>query len=267
MNDSFNDKYGPWALVAGASMGLGLTFSKALVRRGLNVVMVAEERTTLERAKSEAQLEGPGTCRTFVQDLSQPDAVDAIDHFTRELEVGLLVCNATHRDLGPFLSRSLEDHLAVVAVNCRAPVALAHRFGVRMAARNRGGMIFMASLTAFQGTPCIATYGASKAFNLVFGEALRTELMHKGIDVLVSSPGAVATPNYLTSIPEGVADPSPVMQPQQVVQETLDALGRRALHIPGWKNRLIQFALTRLMSRELATTTMGRFTQKLYGSK
>jgi len=161
----------------------------------------------------------------------------------------------------------LDDHLGIVDVNCRTPVALAHLFGNRLLARNSGGMIFMASLTAFQGTPYIGTYGASKSFLLSLGEALGAELAAAGIDVLVSAPGAVATPNYINSLPPGIRNPAPVLSVKAAAEQALRQLGRRPVVVPGIRNRLIAFLMSRLLPRKWAVAVMGRAAKHLYGAR
>jgi len=261
---AFADHFGPFALVAGASRGLGLAFARAIAARGVNLVLVSENEAEL--AAAAASIEGVEV-QTFCCDLKDADAPLHIDRFCRPLDVGLLVCNATHVDLGPFLDHDLDTHLAVVAVNCAATTALCHLFGQRMAQRGRGGIVLMSSLTAFMGTPCVSVYGASKAFDLALAEGIGNELEGLGVHVLACAPGAVATPNYLASIPDGVKSPAPLLQPDDVAEEALDSLGVRRVRVPGAKNRLLAFLLSRLLPRQLAVRIMGSATRKLYGNR
>jgi hypothetical protein len=233
----------------------------------MNLLLVDMDAAALERTRNEIAAQYPGDFQTLVVDLRLPNAAEIIAQTAAPFEVGLMVFNATWQDLGPFLSRPLADHLAVVDVNCRTPVALAHLFGNRMINRKKGGMIFMASLTAFQGTPFIATYGASKSFNLSLGEALGAELASAGIDVLVAAPGVITTPNYLNSLLPGIKNPAPVMSPETAARQTLDRLGHQRVFIPGIRNRLIAFLMSRLLPRRLAAAVMGRATKNLYGSR
>jgi len=265
MTNIFSEKYGPWAVIAGASKGLGLEFAKQLAGLGLNVVMVAESLPDLETARK--SINTNVECKILEADLLSPDAATRIGQFTQSLEVGLLVFNATHRDLGPFLKNSVEDHLGVVGVNCAQTVNLCHMFAKRMAQpirTKKGGIILMGSLSGFTGTPYVATYAASKAFNISLGEGIGEELAESGIDVLVCAPGAVATPNYLESIPAGVSSSAPLLQPEFVVKTALRNLGKKRLILPGWKNRLIALLLTRLLPRKLSVKIMGSATKKLY---
>jgi short-subunit dehydrogenase len=134
-----------------------------------------------------------------------------------------------------------------------------------MVQRGRGGIILMSSLSAFQGTALVATYAATKAFNLILGEALWEELRGSGVDVLVVCPGATRTPGWEQSRARtgGLLSP-PVMEPGPVVGEALDALGRRPLVIAGRSNRLVGFFLNRLLPRRTAVGLMGRSMRRIY---
>jgi short-subunit dehydrogenase len=136
-----------------------------------------------------------------------------------------------------------------------------------MARQGRGGIVLMSSLTAFMGTPFVSVYGASKAFDLALAEGIGSELEGRGVHVLACAPGAVATPNYLASIPDGVTSPAPLLQPDDVAKEALDNLGVRRVLVPGVKNRLLAFLLARLLPRQLAVRIMGSATRELYGRR
>ena len=145
-------------------------------------------------------------------------------------------------------------------MNVRAPLALAHRFGNRLAARGRGGLMLLSSLTAFQGSPFVATYGASKAFDLALAEGLWFELAPRGIDVLAVCPGATRTPGYLRRSPLGAPGE---LEPDQVVQEALAGLGRGPLVIPGRFNRLASLFMRRMLPRRRTISIMGAQTRRL----
>ena len=170
--------------------------------------------------------------------------------------------------MGPFLERPLAEHLLELDTNCRAPLALVHAYGRDMAQRSRGGIILMSSLSANQGSPLIANYGATKAYNLILAEGLWDELRKQGVAVLACRSGAVATPNYLASLPQGPTGPAAgSMPPAKVVAETLAALGRGPSVIPGRSNRLAAFVMGRLMPRRTAVLLMGRVLRRMYGGR
>jgi short-subunit dehydrogenase len=256
------DKYGPWALVAGASEGLGAEFARQLAASGLDLVLVARNRERLERLAAELEAAHGRKVRAVPLDLGRPDLAEAVASATKGLEIGLLVYNAAQAAIGPFLSLGLDDQLRGVDVNCRGPVVLAHLLGRPMAERGRGGIVFMSSLAGSQGAPFIATYGATKAFTLSFAEALWGELAERGVDVVACRAGATHTPNYDRSRPRSDVG---LMEPQPVVRATLAALGRGPSVVPGAFNRAAAFLMGRLMPRRQAITTMGNATRKIYG--
>jgi len=265
MPEAFRARYGPWALVAGGSMGMGAAYSRQLAQKGLNVVLVAEAAEPLETlARSLASEYGVQT-RAVLAGLSDPDVLAVLDAATRDLEIGLLVYNAAHSVVGRFLDVALEDKLRMVEVNCRGPLLLCHHFGTRMVARRRGGIILVSSLSGFQGHAMVGTYAATKAFDLVLGEALWEELRGHGVDVLAFCPGATRTPAFLATNPRPTGLLSaPLMDPEDTVAEALAALGRRPTHIAGRANRLAAFVLHRLLPRRALIELMSRTTRAMY---
>lgn len=256
---NFKEKYGSWALVAGASEGMGAEFARQIALRGLNVVLVARRADVLKRVKADIAALGVEV-RTVTADLSSANALTTVISETAELEVGLLVYNAAYSQSGPFLEQSLEDNLKTIDVNVRGPVSFAHHFGHAMAARKRGGMVLLSSLTAFQGSPFLSTYGATKAFNLAFAEGLWFELRSSRVDVLSVCAGATMTPNFLRGAPKGAPG---MLPPQAVVTDALEALGRRPLTIPGLFNRFASLMMRRVFTRRMAISLMGSETRKL----
>jgi short-subunit dehydrogenase len=196
-------------------------------------------------------------------DLGAPDLARTADEVTAGAEVGLLVYNAAHSIIGPFVERPLEEQLRVVDVNCRGPLVLAHRLGGAMARRGRGGIVLMTSIAGSQGGPLLASYAASKAFNLVLAEGLWEELRGRGVHVVACRAGATRTPGYAASRPRSEV---PLMEPEAVVRPALAALGRRSSVVPGAMNRVASFAFGRLLPRRTSIRIMGRATRRLYGS-
>ncbi|MDX2008919.1 MAG: SDR family NAD(P)-dependent oxidoreductase [Myxococcaceae bacterium] len=258
----FSQRYGPTALVLGASEGLGAEFARQLAGRGLDVVLVARRAEAL--ATIEGELARQVKVRCVVADLATPAALATVAAATADLDVGLVVYNAALSPLGAFLSQSLDENLKAVDVNVRGPIAFAHHFGARLAARGRGGLVLLSSLTAFQGSPFVSTYGATKAFNLAFAEGLWFELKERGVDVLSVCAGATKTPNLLKAAPDGAPG---MLEPKQVVTEALDALGRAPTMIPGVFNRFASFLMRRILPRRTTITIMGQQTKKLHAGR
>ena len=259
---AFRERYGPWALVAGASAGLGEAFARLLAARGLDLVLLARRADALAHLASELRGAHGVEVRTVALDLARSDLAEAVARSTAGAEIGLLVYNAAASAIGPFLERPLEEHLRVVDVNVRGPLALAHRLGGEMARRGRGGIVLMTSLAASQGNPLLASYAASKAFELVLAEGLWGELRGRGVDVLACRAGATRTPGYAASKPRANV---PLMEPQEVARAALDALGTRPSIVTGALNRVAAFAFARLLPRRASIGIMGRATRRLYG--
>lgn len=258
----FRDRYGPWALVAGASAGLGEAFARRLARRGLNLVLVARRQEALDRLGGELRVAHGIEVRAGALDLGRPDLADAVRALAKGLEVGLLVYNAAHSVIGPFVDRPIEEHLRVLDVNCRGPLLLSHLLGGAMARRGRGGIVLMTSIAGSQGNPLLATYAASKAFNLVLAEGLWAELAGRGVDVVACRAGATDTPGYAASRPRGKV---PLMAPDDVALSALGALGRGPGVVPGTVNRIAAFVFGRLLPRRVSISIMGKAARRLYG--
>lgn len=259
----FRARYGPWAAVAGASAGLGEAYARQLAERGLNLVLIARRKEMLDELSAQLAEKYSIQTRVLALDLAREDAGSVVEVATRDIEVGLLAYNAATSIIGPFFEQPLEEHLNEIAVNCRAPMTLAYLLGRRMVARRRGGIILMSSLASSQGSALIANYTATKAYNRLLGEGLWEELRRQGIDVLVSCPSAVSTPGYIESAPSGRFSAS-VMTPDTVIAETLNALGKGPLIIPGRGNRAANVVMQRVLPHTLAIKMMGRVLRGMY---
>jgi len=258
--DEFRKRYGPWALIAGASEGIGAAFARALAARGIHLVLVARRESPLRALEQELEAGAAVQLRCVPLDLSQPDAAVRLEQELADLDLGLVVYNAALAPLGPFLESPLDAQLAAIDVNVRGPLALAHRFGRRLAARGRGGIVLLSSLTAFQGSPFVATYGATKSFLLALAEGLWFELAPRGVDVLAVCAGATRTPSYLRRSPRKAPGE---LEPDQVAREALARLGRGPSMIPGRFNRFASQLMRRALPRRTAVRLMGAQTRPL----
>jgi short-subunit dehydrogenase len=257
---SFASKYGPWAVVAGASEGLGAAFATALAARGLNLLLLARRAEHLQAVAKTLRATANVEVRTEVLDMARGDLAAALDALTSDLDIGLGVYNAAYAPVGAFTTRSASDLQQVVDVNVRGPLLFAHALATKMTTRGGGGIVLMSSLAGNQGAPRIATYAASKAFNTVLGEGLWHELRPQGVDVVVCSAGAIRTPGYANS----TAKEAPgTLDAARVANETLDALGQGPLAVPGAVNRLARFVLGRLLSRRAAISIFANSTKDL----
>jgi len=235
-------RYGPWALVTGASDGIGRAFARHLAAEGLHLVLVARRGVALQALAEELSHAHGVQSRVLALELSAPDALPQLAEATADLELGLLVAAAGFGSSGPLLEAALDDELDMVDLNCRAVTAQAWHFGRRFAAQRRGGLVLMSSLLAFHGTPRAAHYAATKAYVQSLAEGLRVEWAPLGVDVIASAPGPVRS-GFEARADMQMAQALP---PEVVARVTLQALGRRTTVRPGWLSKLLGWSLATL---------------------
>jgi short-subunit dehydrogenase len=232
--------YGPWAVIAGASEGVGASFAHKLAGAGLNLVLIARKPPALE-ALAQAVREKSGVeVRILPLDLTSPDMLDRVRAVTDELEVGLVVYNAgANQSMERFFDAPLESALRVVRLNPVGQVSLSHHFGTKMIQRRRGGIILVGSLAGSAGATPLAAYCASKSFTQGLAEGLWSELKPHGVDVVYVVLGAVDTPNRARqaepagSRPKDPNDPNQIVfPPDEVAQGALDNLKNGPVHVP-----------------------------------
>jgi short-subunit dehydrogenase len=251
VND-FAARFGPWAVVTGASSGIGEAFARRLAARGIHLVLVARREDRLKRLADELAARHGVQARTVPVDLASGGFLPAVADATHDLDVGLVVNNAGVLKAGRFLDHDLGDELYQSDLNVRAVVALAHHFGRRLRERRGGGMIFLASTVAFAGVPGMSTYAASKAHALTFAEGFAGEVAADGIAVLALCPGPTST-----EIWPSVAAPTLPMSPEAVADAALRSLGRRTTVVAGLLNRLITLS-TRFAPRRVNSMIFGK---------
>lgn len=235
-------QYGPWALVTGASDGIGRAFARHLAAEGLNLVLVARRGSALEALAAELRLAHGVDCRVLALDLAQPAATRQLAEATADLDLGLLVAAAGFGTSGPLLDSALADELGMVDLNCRAVVEQAWLFGQRFVRRRRGGVVLMSSLLAFHGTPRAAHYAATKAYVQSLAEGLRVEWAALGVDVIASAPGPVRS-GFEARAHLRMAQ---AQDPEVVARVTMQALGRQTTVRPGWLSKLLGWSLATL---------------------
>jgi short-subunit dehydrogenase len=192
---SFAEKYGPWAVVAGASDGVGAAFAEGLAERGVNVVLLARRQAVLVEVAAGIETRTGVRTRTVAVDLAQADASKVVADATVDLDVGFLVyCAGADPNFQPFLANPVSTAEAMIQRNCTVPVQLCHHFAPAMVERGSGGIVVFGSGAGFVGGPNMVAYGATKAFDMVFAEALWGELHDKGVDVLGLILGKTDTP-------------------------------------------------------------------------
>jgi uncharacterized protein len=238
----FLKKYGAWAVVTGASDGIGLEIAKCLAEKGMNLVLVARRKDVLEHTASELAKKHNIQTKVISADFSKAHAIGEVITATQELDVGLFVASAGFGSSGEFVSTDLETELSMIDVNCRAVTEACHHFAKRFVKQKRGGIILLSSILAFQGVPKSANYAATKAYIQVLAEGLHAELLPHHVDVLASAPATVQTGfAKRANMQMGAA-----LTAEIVARATVNALGKRVTARPGFLSFFLESALSLL---------------------
>lgn len=263
LDENFHRRYGPWAVIAGASEGIGRAYAHLLAEKGLDLVLIARRPEPLEAEAHLLRRRHGVKVETVSLDLASPDLADRFVAILEGKDVGLLVYNACYSKIGPYLGTDLASKMATIDVNCRGPVILTSILGERLAARGRGGLLLMSSMSGLQGTAMVPTYAASKAFDTILGEGLWAELGPKGVDVLVCVAGATSTPNFEAQTPADKRKSVFPMTPEDVAKGALANLANGPVHYAGPVNSAVAFA-TRFLPRKTAVAFISSNTRKVY---
>ena len=245
----FLERYGPVALVTGASSGIGLAFAEELAERGFELVVAARRTDRLDALAARLHSSHGTITRVVASDLSDPEAPAALLEATQGIDIGLVVSNAGFNLKGPFERPDASAMAKMLTVNCHAPMQLAHGFIPRLKARGKGGIVFTSSVEGLIGCPYSTAYSASKALVVALGEGLWGELQGEGIDVLTLCPGATeseATAKYAEQY--GMNDK---LQPaRDVARLTLDHITEGPTFVPHPHYRETFEKLTAMPRRE-----------------
>ncbi len=254
------ERYGDWALITGASAGIGAEFARVLAREGVNCVLSARRKDRLEELASELEDSYGGETRVVEADLASPGGADALARAVEDIEVSILINNAGAGYAGRFEKQDLERLAEMVQLNCTAPLVLTGRMLPSMISRHCGAVIIVGSVAGRQPLPFHAAYAATKSFDLLLGEALWAELRDQGVDVLVLQPGPVAT-EFEAVAGEARPDPSADQAVGPVVESALDALGRQPSVASSWMN-WARANVNRLLPRSLLVFVTGELMEK-----
>jgi short-subunit dehydrogenase len=235
-------RFGPTALITGASDGIGRAFAVQLAEQGFDLILVARRGDVLQDMALDLGTRFGGDVRVLAMDLSNPSAVPELMSLTESAPVGLVVAAAGFGSIGPFLDQDVAAEINMVDLNCRSVVELAYAFGQRMAERRRGGIVLFGSLVGFNGAPLSATYAATKGFVQSFAEGIAAEMRPHGVSVLSVAPGPVGT---------GFAARAGMQMgqaatPEIVARSALAALGRRTTVRPGFLAKFLGWSLAML---------------------
>lgn len=250
---SFAKTYGPWALVTGASDGIGRAMAEDLAARGLNLLLVARRKDVLDQVAAEMRQRNGVQAIVLAADLGDPSDVARVLSETAQYEVGLFAACAGFGTAGDMLEIDLDADLNMIDVNCRSVLQMTQALAGRMATQGRGGIVLMSSIVAFQGVSGSANYAATKAYIQTLAEGIRPELRRHGVDVIASAPGPVATGFATRANMEMRGAASPAI----VAKETLNALGRRGLVRPGTLAKVLGYNLA-VLPRFGRRMVMGR---------
>lgn len=233
------NKYGSWAVVTGASSGIGKAFACELASLGFNLLLVARRHPELLALSRELEHQFVVKTDVLTLDLSNSDATESLIGACESLDVGLFIAAAGFGTSGQFIDANLTDELSMIDVNCRAVMEQTHYFSKKFAANRKGGIVLLSSIVAFQGVPLSSGYAASKAYIQTLAEALHYELKPFSVDVLAVAPGPIES---------GFSEranlfPTKTDRPEVVARQSVAALGRKVTLRPGFLAKLLSVLL------------------------
>lgn len=249
----FKEKYGRYALVTGASAGIGEAFARLLAKRGLDLILVARREENLNRIAEELRERHGVQVVVIPMDLTREDSAEELFRKVGEFDVGLLVNNAGFGYYGRFVKQDPGKFSEMIKLNILTFTLLTSKFADRFIKKGRGGIILVSSLAAFQPTPGMALYGATKGFELLLGEAIAEEINGKNVDITVLCPSATLT--EFQSVAGGV--PHDGMTSEFVAENALKCLGKKRIAIPGLWNKVLGKA-NRFLPRNVVTWVTAR---------
>jgi len=265
----FAERYGPWAVIAGASEGTGRAFARKLAARGINCVLIARRPGPLAALAEEIRLESRVECITAAVDLAAPDAFDNIARAAGGREVGLFVSNAGADPNGAlFLDRDFASWMALVQRNVVTMMRCCHHFAGPMRARGKGGLLLVNSGACYGGSTFMATYSASKAFTLCFAEGLWAELRQHGVDVLTLIMHVTDTPALRALLAQkGLPVPPSIASSEEVAEIGLARLPYGPVHNWGLEDEVSGWALLSASGRRARVLAVERASSHVFGKK
>lgn len=232
-------KYGTWAVVTGASSGIGLALSKQLAAAGFNLVICARSTHALETLRNKLMREYKVAVLVVSADLYTEKGIEELILATYNLPVGLFVASAGFGTSGLFHESDLQNEVNMLRVNCEAAMKLTHHFSKQFVSQQKGGIILLSSLVGFQGTPYAANYAATKAYIQSLAEAIAVELQPLGVDVLAAAPGPVRS-GFETRADMKMSN---ALSPNDISIPILEALGKTHTVHPGWLTKVLIYSL------------------------
>jgi len=265
--NTLKNKFGTWAIVTGASSGIGKEFATQLASQGINLVLIARRENLLKELASHLIKKHSIQVKNLVLDLTDDNIIERIEETTKGLDIGFVVSNAGGARMGAFHKIPMADFESMIKLNVTAQMKISHWFSTRRIKENKkGGLLLVSSTTAFQGVPYGADYSAAKAYILNLGEALNYELKDKGINVTVLVPGPTDTPGLNENADADMAAHLPMkpQAPSQLVKEGLTAiLKNKPSQIGGRMNRVMSSVMKTVMTRKGASSFWGKMMHKM----
>jgi short-subunit dehydrogenase len=252
-------RFGPWALVTGASSGIGKEFARQIAASGIHVALVGRREPLLRTVGAECTRASGVQHRIIPLDLSEPDFLPVLADATRDLDVGLVVSNAGTGNSGEFLKLDRQLLQATLRLNTMAHLDITHHFGAKLAERRRGGLILVGAMGAENGIPFIANDGAAKAYVHSLGEALHDEFKPLGVYVTVLAAGFTNTPVLEKFGFDPKTMPMKPMSVEQCVSEGLRSLLKnRSRIVPGRLNRIMNALVPASLARKMEADMLGK---------
>src|SRR5712692_8389996 len=253
------ERFGPWALVTGASSGIGKEFARQIAAAGINVVLVARREALLQEVGRSIAADFKVGYRALAMDLSQEGFLEKLTRDTNDLDIGLVVSNAGTPNPGEFLKLDRQLLQATLRLNTMAHLDIAHHFGAKLAERRRGGLILIGSTGAEIGVPFLANDGGAKAYIHSLGEALHYEFKPRGVYVTVVPPPLTNTPVLAKLGFDPHTMPMKPMSVEQCVSEGLNALREnRSRIVPGRLNRFMGTFVPAFVKRTMTAKMLGK---------
>jgi short-subunit dehydrogenase len=247
------NRYGNWAMVTGATSGIGLELSKQLAHVGFNLLLTGRNESVLTQIADEFNREFNVEVIVLVADLALEEDVNRLLLTSKNYPIGLVILSAGFGTSGKFFQNTFEEENEMLQLNCVSLLAMTHHFSQLFVEQKRGGIVLLSSIVSFQGTPYAANYAATKAYVQTLAEGIALELKPYNVDVLAVAPGPVAT-NFGQKAKLLMKQS---LLPNQVALPILKALGRRKVVYPGWLSKLIHLALM-TAPRRLKIRIMGK---------
>jgi short-subunit dehydrogenase len=252
-------RFGPWALVTGASSGIGKEFARQIAASGINIVLVARREDLLKEVGVEFSKRYGVEHRVVVLDVSREDFIGQLASATDDLDIGLVVSNAGTGNPGEFLKLDRQLHQATLRVSTMAHLDITHHFGAKLAKRGWGGLMLAGAMGAEAGVPRMANDGAAKAYVHSLGEALHYEFKPLGVYVTVLAAGFTNTAVLEKFGLDPKTMPMKPMNVEQCVSEGLSGLRKnRSRIVPGRLNRILNALVPASLARKIEADLIGK---------